>query len=111
MLELFIGAFIGACVAVIGVVTFVALLAAGMALVRAFVLIKLWGWFMAPFMLQFMEKPPTLTYPIAIGFSLIVSMFYVNKTTKSEKPGQDFAIALLGPFTVLLMGYIVHLFM
>lgn len=96
--------------AIIGTVGFVAFITL-MTLFRAFVLIKLWDWFMIPFLAPFTSEAVHLTYPIAIGLSLIMSMFQSHNYSENE----DLAKVILYPFVVpaitLLMGWIVTLFM
>ena len=106
MLESIIAALVG----VIGITIFLFLFVGALALLRAFVLIKLWGWFMIPLMAQFIDTPPHLNYPIAIGLSIIAGMFQ-STTTKQEDSLKVILVPILAPLITLLMGWIVHLFM
>ena len=87
----------------LGIVSYIVL----MILFRAFVFIKLYSWFIVP-----MIAPAVLhiNYPIAIGLSLIASLFFTSyKKNESDK----IAIMFTGFFMlviVLLMGWITHLF-
>ena len=45
--------------------------------VKAFVLVKMWAWFIAPYF-----GLPILSIPLAIGISLIIGMFYPIRSAK-----------------------------
>lgn len=98
-ISLIIGAFVG-----------LALMVAGLTLLNAFVLIKLWGWFIVPFF-----GLPPLIIPVAIGLALIVSFLAVPiNTAKSEddpsKVRGHIISGFLRPFVVLLFGWIASTF-
>ena len=79
------------------------LLVAMVALVRAFVLIRLWAWFIVPTF-----QLPILNYPYAIGLSLVIGLFTIG--IKTEEGKKIWVYAILGPFLTLFMGWIVKMF-
>ena len=79
------------------------LLVAMVALVRAFVLIRLWAWFIVPTF-----QLPLLNYPYAIGLSLVIGLFTIG--AKTEEGKKLWFYAILGPFLTLFMGWIVKMF-
>lgn len=79
-----------------------------------FVLSILWGWFVVPAL-----HAPTLSIPLAIGLSQVVSMFTYRAGDTSEKSSGKSAgdwllhavvFAIVPPLLFLAMGFIVHLF-
>jgi cation transport ATPase len=87
----------------LGIVSYIVL----MILFRAFVFIKLYSWFIVP-----MIAPAVLhiSYPIAIGLSLIASLFFMPfKANESNKKAIFTGFFFL--VMILLMGWITHLFM
>ena len=77
-------------------------------LLRAFVLIQLWSWFVIP-----MFGLPILTIPFALGLSLIVGMFHPSlnpDTTDNNKNKTIIANAFLNPIFVLLIGWVIKTF-
>lgn len=83
-----------------------------MAVMQGWVLTILWGWFVVPTF-----GLPQLSIAVAIGFSLIVSLFRGAQQSKTpdersteEKVGQALVL-FFGPLIVLFFGWIVHLFM
>ena len=81
-----------------------------MTIIHGWVLTVLWGWFIVPAF-----NVPKLSIVVAIGISIIISMFrgYTTNSkeqTLEEKIGTIVGI-ILSPFLALLFGYIVHLFM
>jgi hypothetical protein len=97
---------------------FILTLAVGMivatALLRAWVLICLWEWFIVASFGVTMINIPT-----AIGITLIAGMLTQHnaKTSTGEKKdtstliGEIFGLAVVGPLLVLFMGWIVKGFM
>jgi hypothetical protein len=83
-----------------GVVLFIAGL-----LLRGWVLSVLWGWFVTP-----LGTPP-ITIPIALGLSLLISMF--TQEVKREK--EAITVALVSSIVISLLslgiGAIYHAFM
>ena len=79
------------------------LLVAMVALVRAFVLIRLWAWFIVPTF-----QLPILNYPYAIGLSLVIGLFTIG--IKTEEGKKILVYAILGPFLTLFMGWVVKMF-
>ena len=96
-----------------------------MTLLRAWVLVLLWGWFVVP---QFGTAP--LSWPIAAGFSVIFS-FLTGANTATPKPAEEtkenikrvawaetirrtilpsFGTPLLHMGITLIFGLIIHLF-
>lgn len=99
-ISLIIGAFVG-----------LVLMVAGLTILNAFVLIKLWGWFIVPFF-----GLPPLIIPVAIGIAMIVSFLAIPiNTAKAEddpavKKGHIIS-GIVRPFVILLLGWIVSSFM
>ena len=87
-------------VVILGIVAVVFLLT----LLRAFVLINLWGWFIVP-----LFQLPALNYPYAIGLSLVIGLFFVNKV---QSEGKEYWIGvILSPLLALFIGWIVQMFL
>ena len=81
-------------------------------LYSAFVLIKLWEWFAIPLLTPCMTHVPILNYPIAIGLSLIASMFNNPKLEVDKEKGWKPYLTLVIKISMTwLTGWIVHLFM
>ena len=74
-------------------------------LVRAFVVIKFWAWFVLVIFPTF----HSLTYPTAIGLSMLVSFMTMHSTNKDAKI--DWVLVYTYPLVTLGMGWIVTLFM
>jgi len=96
-----------AIIGVMGLFFAITGLVAVIVFIRAFVFIRLWNWFVVPFVAPYVAENPYLTYPIAIGLMLIIS-FVVPNTSQKDK--NAITIIFLTPFLALLMGWIVHLF-
>ena len=86
----------------------------GMAILRAFVLKTLWGWFIVP-----VFNLPPLGMAAAFGISLTISTFLPSSPTSSSddkdvsketKIGRFF-VNLSVPLFTLLIGWIAHQFM
>lgn len=86
-------------------VAFVGLLAVvvGLTCLRAFVLLKLWTWFVMP-----LFGLPALTIPYAIGLSLVVSLFFHSTAKKEDK--NFWVSAITSPLIALFIGWIVQMF-
>ena len=82
---------------------FLVAMVAMVALVRAFVLIRLWAWFIVPTF-----QLPLLNYPYAIGLSLVIGLFTIG--IKTEEGKKIWVYAILGPFLTLFMGWVVKMF-
>jgi hypothetical protein len=101
---------IGGVVAILGIGAITGTLGA---VIRGFVLSKLWLWFMVP-----VFHLPVLGIVAAIGISLVIGFLTADssptvcedKRSTGEKFGAILGV-LFSPFLVLLVGYIVHLFM
>jgi hypothetical protein len=71
----------------------------------------MWGWFVVKAF-----HLPSISIPLAIGLSSVVSMFrsYSGKDNKDSDPQEVFTFAVaysfFAPLFVLLFGYIIHLF-
>lgn len=95
-------------IAGIGLIAGMVVLIAAAALWEAFVLLRLWQWFVVP---TFSLAP--LTYPAAIGLGLIVEMLTASTTLYKEHT-TDPVPTLVRTFAVqagaLLTGWIVTLF-
>ncbi|MGI4942838.1 MAG: hypothetical protein ACRYHQ_20125 [Janthinobacterium lividum] len=82
------------------------LLIAPFALIRAFVLTKLWGWYIASYF-----GLPLLNMTHAYGLMLIVGFCAPLRTeSKVTSWGMKLSVAAIAPFTVLLSGWIGTLF-
>lgn len=68
---------------------------------NSFVMISLWGWFLIP--LGF----PTITYPMAIGISLIISLLFQQYIPPKDNDMMPLLNALLKPLYILFIGNIV----
>ena len=84
----------------------------GGAIMNGWVLSILWSWFVIPIF-----GVPTLSIPLAIGFSLTVGMLAgKNSAPKNEKKsttevaGELIGAAFLTPLFVLFLGYIIKMF-
>jgi len=86
----------------IGVLVLVVLLF----LLNAFVIIKLWSWFV----LILFPECPRLTYPIAIGLSLLVSLLTRHSYSKNDGLKDKWLDAFAYPLVSLLAGWIAHCF-
>lgn len=81
------------------------------ALIRGFVLSYLWLWFVVPLGVS------EIGIAHAIGLATVVGMLTTNTSSSSDDSKDTSGIIgtvighLLGPFLVLLIGYIVHSFM
>lgn len=84
-------------------------------LIRAWVLVTLWGWFIPPMFVG----APEMTITTAIGISLIVGMFTHHLQTKKTESGKTkgqaavdvVAHGLFAPLVTLAIGWVVTLFM
>ena len=77
-----------------------------MMLVNAFVLIRLWAWFIP----AIFPSAPLLTYPTAMGITLIAGVLKGRVTTKEDKNWKEIGLAFLLPFLSLGIGFIVKSF-
>jgi hypothetical protein len=102
MLNAFVTLF-GAAGATVGIIAMLVLFIVYSAAVNGYVLSSLWGWFIVP---VFAVEPITIVQ--AVGLSIVVSFVTFHGTPKDYKP--DWTQALLRPFVVLLMGWIVRTF-
>ena len=80
-----------------------------MMLLRGWVIMRLWAWFIVPFGIQ------GLTLPHAIGIGLILTFLTAHTLGKRaktmEEKIEEIATSIIWPLMSLLMGYIVQLFM
>jgi hypothetical protein len=87
----------------------------GAVLVRAWVLVTLWEWFIVPVFIG----APVITLPVAIGISLIVGMFTQHLQTKTPDPQkskaelviESLSNAMIAPLVTLFFGWIALQFM
>ena len=93
----------------LGLVTGWTVLIAVLALARAFVFIKLWNWFVVPILGSNADGMPPLTYPLAIGLSLVASMFTASRKPDAE-PWKLIGHGLCSLAILFFMAWIVHLF-
>lgn len=92
--------------ALIGIMVLLALLMVVESLIRGFVLATLWSWFVVPI------GGPEISIPIAIGISIIVGMLTNHGAKVEEKElGSAIGGAIVGPFVVLGIAWVVTLFM
>ena len=91
-------------IAILLIVVIVVGITLGLTLLRAFVLIKMWEWFIVP-----LFSLPALNIPYALGLSLIVGMFMQN-IVKTEDNKKTMLTIILAPLATLSLGWIVHLF-
>jgi hypothetical protein len=77
------------------------------AMLGAFVISTLWGWYVVPFL-----STPHMSLPIAFGISLLVSYMMPVSHCKDEKElSEHIAYAIAVPLSTLLLGYVGTLFM
>jgi hypothetical protein len=90
---------------VVGAAVVIVLVIAMLTVLRAFVLCKLWTWFIVPFF-----HLPELTIPFAIGIALVAGMFYSHLPPDDDKKVQFWTVAFTGPLIILFVGWIVQMF-
>ena len=97
---------VGSIVVIVAtVVGAIALVFASM-LLWAWALLLLWGWFIVPTF-----GVPVLTYPLAIGLSLTVSLFRRDSHIKSKyKDGawSQVGYTIISPILTVLLGWLIH---
>ncbi len=94
------GTLLGIIIVLAGIVGVIALLTC----FRAFVLMKLWAWFIVP-----LFGLPALNIPYAIGLALVMGMFFT--TSKKEEDKNFWATAIANPLIILFIGWIVQMFL
>jgi hypothetical protein len=86
-----------------------AFLQAAAALWEAFVLLRLWAWFVVPVL-----GAPTLTYPLAVGIAATVSLLTL-RTARYKGHEVDLVavctVTFVGPAMLLAIGWTARLFM
>lgn len=90
---------------VVGVAAVIILVIGLLTVLRAFVLCKLWTWFIVPFF-----HLPELTIPFAIGITLVAAMFHSHVPPDNENKVQFWTVAFAGPLITLFFGWIVQMF-
>lgn len=75
------------------------------AILRGWVLAKLWGWFVVP-----LGVVP-ITIPWGIGIALVMGMFQSRSYPKEEKEWAGLGFAIISPLFALLVGWIVQGYM
>lgn len=93
-----------ACLTVFGI----GLLLLPLLLLHAFVLMKLWAWFVAPTF-----GLPLLPFAAAAGIMLIVRLVspktpFRKKDTLESDTGTNVSLAIVLPLYILMMGWFVH---
>jgi hypothetical protein len=76
-------------------------------ILRGYVLATLWGWFVAPTF-----HITSLSIPVAIGMSVLVSMMTYQSDAKKDREGDltsAIALAFLVPLFGLALGAFVHM--
>jgi hypothetical protein len=81
-------------------------LIAGLGILRAFVMVKMWEWFVVPTF----TSAPELTIAPAFGLTLLIS-FLTYQSTQREEGGAFWGSVILLPLFTLLMGWIVQFWM
>lgn len=77
------------------------------AMLGAFVISTLWGWYVVPFL-----ATPSMTLPVAFGISLLVSyMIPANHCKEDKELSEHIAYAIAMPASALLLGYVGTFFM
>ena len=99
-----IGSIVGIGFGSIGVVAFLCLAALPMVFVRAYVLTKLWFWFLVP------AGFGALPFGVAVGASLIVTFLTPMSGGSRSVTSTQIMNILVFPLITLLLGYIAHLF-
>lgn len=80
-------------------------LIAALATWRGLILSIMWTWFLVPL------GVPTITIPLAIGFSLLVGFLTPSAAKeKNDSFGEAMAEGIVSPLVFLLLGWIVKLF-
>lgn len=81
------------------------------AIVRGFVLVKMWTWFVVPYF-----NLPKISIPLAIGLSLLIGFLVVQTQPASEKsPSEAFVrtiiVSILFSLISLFLAWIVSMFL
>ena len=94
--------------AVIGALVVAVLMLIPIMVLRAWALVTLWAWFAVPGL-----GAPALTYPIALGLSLIVGMFRDKNGAKDKEKGafEQVAGMVIESLMAVGLGWIIKGFM
>ena len=94
----------------IGMIILLACLVLPGILINAFVFIKLWGWFIVPFLSPCISHVPFPSYPVAVGIFLLANILRYRGKDILKEPlvmiGHDVLCSLL----VFIVGWVVSLF-
>lgn len=90
----------GALLIIIGAFGLIALLS----IYHGWILSIIWNWFVP------LLGGPTISIPIAVGISCIVSMLTHSTDTDDEKRGERIAMMLIKPLILLFIAWFFHLF-
>lgn len=93
-----------ACLIFLGGLVFIM----GMSVFSGFVLSILWGWFAVPLGIM------SISIPHAIGISVLISSITQQIDSRKRTKDEDttyYVSAIIRPFVVLLMGWVVKSFM
>lgn len=96
--------FIGASIAILGVIAFIILTVTALTVLNGFVLSQMWAWFVVP-----LFGLPALTIPYAIGLSMVFSLFTHRKPdmNKDKKAAWgELGMMVVGRLLVLAIGYV-----
>jgi hypothetical protein len=103
------------CAIIFLFILFIAFYLALSAIIKGFVLCKMWGWFVVPYF-----ELPALSIPLAIGVSMLVGMLTQNPNLDTKKKKEDqsagklvllFLSPFWVPFVTLGLGAIVKSFL
>lgn len=103
---------IAGCLIILGVPVFLGVFIAASSLINAFVLLKLWAWFVVPTF-----AAPAITLPVAIGLGSIIGLLQ-HVQSQQEKEGEEplakwgriFGHLIAKPALYLVVGYIASRF-
>ena len=81
-------------------------------LLRGFVLVKIWGWFIVPlFHLPVLTLLPAIGLALVVGFMTYQYQYSKDERSAGEKVFESIFLTFLYPLAVLLTGWVITLFM
>lgn len=81
-------------------------------LLRGFVLVKIWGWFIVPlFHLPVLTLLPAIGLALVVGFMTYQYQYSKDERSTGEKVFESILLTFLYPLLVLLTGWVITLFM